>query len=298
MRWEYDSETGLYCRFQDGGEHKTENSGQVSTDNVVLMMSNYLPEPDRRPHARRPDAGLEPGGDLHRWHRARRLWLRWTTDPYRSSTTSPTSTRSGSSRAHVSSSRASKARQLELTRDGVGRPDRNQLVGRRDVRAAGGTEHAVMVRCAAAIPHDGGVRRPWGIERRFDDPIAISTRLDAVVSPAPRATPLTMAALDRAHAVEKPLADAARARWRHGPRSGAITLCRHVRQPVPAIAERPPTSTRPASAESDSAFALGSTPAGPPPAGSTHGGRRHLGFVAACPTRTWQRQCVLTATIR
>ena len=31
MRWEYDSDTGLYFRFQDGGPHKTENSGQVST---------------------------------------------------------------------------------------------------------------------------------------------------------------------------------------------------------------------------------------------------------------------------
>ena len=29
VRWEYDADTGQYYRFQDGGPHKTENSGQV-----------------------------------------------------------------------------------------------------------------------------------------------------------------------------------------------------------------------------------------------------------------------------
>jgi hypothetical protein len=83
IRWEYDSDTGLYSRFQDGGPHLTENSGQVTTNNVVLMMCNYLPSPI---DSRTPDAqtmGSNPvyiftGGTVRVGS-----WLRFkSTDPY------------------------------------------------------------------------------------------------------------------------------------------------------------------------------------------------------------------------
>ena len=83
IRWEYDSDTGLYYRFQDGGPHNTENSGQVTTNNLVLMMANYLPSPI---DARTPDAqtlGSNPvyvftGGTVRVGS-----WLRFmSTDPY------------------------------------------------------------------------------------------------------------------------------------------------------------------------------------------------------------------------
>jgi hypothetical protein len=83
VRWEYDSDTGLYSRFQDGGPHNSENSGQVTTNNLVLMMCNYLPSPI---DARTPDAqtlGSNPvyiftGGTVRVGS-----WLRFaSTDPY------------------------------------------------------------------------------------------------------------------------------------------------------------------------------------------------------------------------
>jgi hypothetical protein len=83
IRWEYDSDTGLYYRFQDGGPHNTEDAGQVTTNNVVLMMCNYLPSPI---DARTPDAqtlGSNPvyvftGGTVRVGS-----WLRFaSTDPY------------------------------------------------------------------------------------------------------------------------------------------------------------------------------------------------------------------------
>jgi hypothetical protein len=45
VRWEYNPEDGLYYRWQNGDEHLTENSGQVSTKNVVVMAANYLQSP-------------------------------------------------------------------------------------------------------------------------------------------------------------------------------------------------------------------------------------------------------------
>ncbi len=83
IRWEYDPDTGQYSRFQDGGPHQTENSGQVTTDNVVLMMADYLQSPI---DARTPDAqvlGSNPvmifsGGTVRVGS-----WLRFSsTDPY------------------------------------------------------------------------------------------------------------------------------------------------------------------------------------------------------------------------
>ncbi len=83
IRWEYDSDTGLYYRFQDGGPHNTEDNGQVTTNNLVLMMCNYLPSPI---DARTPDAqtlGSNPvyvytGGTVRVGS-----WLRFaSTDPY------------------------------------------------------------------------------------------------------------------------------------------------------------------------------------------------------------------------
>jgi hypothetical protein len=83
VRWEYDTETGKYCRWQDGGEHMTENSGQVCTDNVVAMMANYKQSPI---DARTPDAqmlgsntvAVFTGGTVRTG-----VWLRWeNTDRY------------------------------------------------------------------------------------------------------------------------------------------------------------------------------------------------------------------------
>ncbi len=45
VRWEYNPEDGLYYRWQNSQEHLTENSGQVSTKNVVVMAANYLQSP-------------------------------------------------------------------------------------------------------------------------------------------------------------------------------------------------------------------------------------------------------------
>lgn len=41
VRWEYDPATGKYERWQGGSEHPTEDDGQVSADNVVVMLMDY-----------------------------------------------------------------------------------------------------------------------------------------------------------------------------------------------------------------------------------------------------------------
>lgn len=83
IRWEYDPETGHYYRFQEGGPHNTENSGQVWTDNLVLMMCDYLQSPI---DARTPDAQvlgsntvvIFTGGTVRTGS-----WIRFaSTDPY------------------------------------------------------------------------------------------------------------------------------------------------------------------------------------------------------------------------
>jgi hypothetical protein len=43
VRWEYDAEAGVYRRFQNGRPHDTELTGQVTTDNLVVMAVEYLP---------------------------------------------------------------------------------------------------------------------------------------------------------------------------------------------------------------------------------------------------------------
>jgi len=42
VRWEYDAATSRYLRWQDGEEHMSELTGQVWTDNVVVMFMNYV----------------------------------------------------------------------------------------------------------------------------------------------------------------------------------------------------------------------------------------------------------------
>jgi hypothetical protein len=54
-RWEYNPDDGLYYRWQNDQRHMTENSGQVSTKNVVVMAANYLQSPI---DARTPDAQM------------------------------------------------------------------------------------------------------------------------------------------------------------------------------------------------------------------------------------------------
>lgn len=53
VHWEYDFDSGRYYRWQNDREHNTENSGQVWTENVVVMLADYLPSPI---DARTPDA--------------------------------------------------------------------------------------------------------------------------------------------------------------------------------------------------------------------------------------------------
>jgi hypothetical protein len=83
VRWEYDADSGRYMRFQEGEPHMTENSGQVSTESVVLMLANYLQSPI---DARTPDAQVLgsntvvvfTGGTVRVGS-----WLRFaSTDPY------------------------------------------------------------------------------------------------------------------------------------------------------------------------------------------------------------------------
>lgn len=42
VRWEYESSSGRYLRWQDGDEHMSELTGQVWADNVVVMFMNYV----------------------------------------------------------------------------------------------------------------------------------------------------------------------------------------------------------------------------------------------------------------
>jgi hypothetical protein len=41
VRWEYDPETQLYYRWQDGSPNMTEDAGQVSAQNIVVAMADY-----------------------------------------------------------------------------------------------------------------------------------------------------------------------------------------------------------------------------------------------------------------
>jgi hypothetical protein len=83
VHWEYDPDTGRYLRSQEGGKHMMEDGEQVSTENVVVMMANYLQSPI---DAETPDAqtlGVNPvyiftGGTVRTG-----IWLRWaSTDRY------------------------------------------------------------------------------------------------------------------------------------------------------------------------------------------------------------------------
>jgi hypothetical protein len=49
VRWEWDADAGVYRRFQNGDSHETEDTGQVTTDNLVVMGVEYRQSPaDRR----------------------------------------------------------------------------------------------------------------------------------------------------------------------------------------------------------------------------------------------------------
>jgi hypothetical protein len=43
VRWDYDDELGLYLRFQNDAAHMSELTGQVSSDNIVVMGVSYVP---------------------------------------------------------------------------------------------------------------------------------------------------------------------------------------------------------------------------------------------------------------
>lgn len=52
-RWEWSPETARYLRVQNGSAHQTTNSGQVNTQNLVILKMAYLPSPV---DARSPEA--------------------------------------------------------------------------------------------------------------------------------------------------------------------------------------------------------------------------------------------------
>jgi hypothetical protein len=61
IRWEYDEETEQYLRIERGSPHQTELTGQVSTDNLVVMAVRYQPsQADRRS----PEAQVTGSGPL------------------------------------------------------------------------------------------------------------------------------------------------------------------------------------------------------------------------------------------
>jgi hypothetical protein len=84
-RWEYDADSGLYLRSQNGSEHNTEQDGdvtRVTADNIVVMMADY----GRNEFDGNPDAqvlGSNPvfvfsGGTVRAG-----VWLRFApTDPF------------------------------------------------------------------------------------------------------------------------------------------------------------------------------------------------------------------------
>lgn len=80
IEWRFDPGTGRYLRSNGGTPHMDELSGQVSTENVLVMFVDYQPSPadNRSPEAQTigsGDAWLFTGGVLQRstWSRADRL---------------------------------------------------------------------------------------------------------------------------------------------------------------------------------------------------------------------------------
>ena len=55
VRWEYNPDDGLYYRWQEGRPHNAENSGQVTTKNLIVMAANYIQSPI---DAKTPDAQM------------------------------------------------------------------------------------------------------------------------------------------------------------------------------------------------------------------------------------------------
>ncbi|MDA2958602.1 MAG: DUF3048 domain-containing protein [Actinomycetota bacterium] len=60
VRWEFDEDTGQYLRWQNGEEHPTELTGQVSADNVVVLFVEYR---SGVVDARSPEAQTVGSGD-------------------------------------------------------------------------------------------------------------------------------------------------------------------------------------------------------------------------------------------
>jgi len=80
IEWRFDAPSGAYLRSNGGTPHMDELSGQVSTENVLVMFVDYQPSPadDRSPEAQTIGTGeawLFTGGVLQRgtWTRAGRL---------------------------------------------------------------------------------------------------------------------------------------------------------------------------------------------------------------------------------
>jgi hypothetical protein len=60
VRWEFDADSGRYLRWQNGEEHPTELTGQVSADNVVVLFVEYR---SGVVDARSPEAQTVGSGD-------------------------------------------------------------------------------------------------------------------------------------------------------------------------------------------------------------------------------------------
>jgi hypothetical protein len=80
VEWRYDGNSGLYARTTDGVVHEDALSGPITTNNVIVMVVEYLPSPadPRSPEAQTIGSGevlVFTGGVLVRgtWSRADRL---------------------------------------------------------------------------------------------------------------------------------------------------------------------------------------------------------------------------------
>ena len=78
VRWDWDAATGLYLRTMENSRHMDRAGGQVSTNNVVVLVMNYLPGISNSPDAQtlgHGEAFVFTGGTyIHaRWERLDRL---------------------------------------------------------------------------------------------------------------------------------------------------------------------------------------------------------------------------------
>ena len=69
VRWDWDAATGLYYRTMEGKQHNDANSGQISTNNVVILVMEYWPGISDSPDAQTIGTGeafvMSGGNEIH-----------------------------------------------------------------------------------------------------------------------------------------------------------------------------------------------------------------------------------------